>query len=451
MTDSPLKADPLLQLVGLSRRARLAASAEELAFLAVNDSRAFCVYRQAALWFAGSGVKTLSGVVEPESNAPYVQWLNRVCRFLHETHAEAATVDAIQLPAALAEEWADWLPPHGLWLPFAGCADADLSGGLLLAADLPWPEDAVTLLEEWMSAWYHAWSAQAVRSAWSWRRLKQAIAGTPDQPWWKRRSTKTAAALLAATMIPVRLSVLAPGELVSANPAVIRAPVDGVIGQIQVQPNQMVKAGQPLFSFDEAPIAARQEVAAQTLATAHAEYRQYAQQAVSDVKSKAQLALMLGKIEEKRTEADYYKNQLERSRVTAPQDGIVLFDDPSEWIGKPVQTGERIMRIATPGDIEVEAWLPIGDAIPLPDNADVRLYLAASPLSSLPAQIRYIAHDAVPRPDGTYAYRVRARLDGQTDQRIGSKGTAKISGGWVPLIYWIVRRPLSTVRQALGL
>jgi multidrug resistance efflux pump len=252
-------------------------------------------------------------------------------------------------------------------------------------------------------------------------------------------------------MIPVRLSVLAPGELVSANPAVIRAPVDGVIGQIQVQPNQMVKAGQPLFSFDEAPIAARQEVAAQTLATAHAEYRQYAQQAVSDVKSKAQLALMLGKIEEKRTEADYYKNQLERSRVTAPQDGIVLFDDPSEWIGKPVQTGERIMRIATPGDIEVEAWLPIGDAIPLPDNADVRLYLAASPLSSLPAQIRYIAHDAVPRPDGTYAYRVRARLDGQTDQRIGSKGTAKISGGWVPLIYWIVRRPLSTVRQALGL
>ena len=129
----------------------------------------------------------------------------------------------------------------------------------------------------------------------------------------------------------------------------------------------------------------------------------------------------------------------------------MLFDDPSEWIGKPVQTGERIMRIATPGDIEVEAWLPIGDAIPLPDNADVRLYLAASPLSSLPAQIRYIAHDAVPRPDGTYAYRVRARLDGQTDQRIGSKGTAKISGGWVPLIYWIVRRPLSMMRQALGL
>lgn len=456
MVDKTPAADPLLQLVGLSRRARLADSAEELAFLAVNDSRAFSAYRQGALWFVGSGVKALSGVVEPEANAPYAQWLDQVCRFLHDTHGQTAMVTAVQLPAALAGEWADWLPPHGLWLPFAGNnPEHGGCGGLLLAAERPWTEEAATLLEEWMNVWHHAWSARVPPAAWSWPRLKQALLGAfaaqPDLPWWKQRRIRLAGAILAAMLLPVRLSVLAPGELVPANPAVIRAPVDGVVGQFQVQPNQAVKAGQPLFSFDEAAIAARQEVAVQTLATAEAEYRQYAQQAVSDAKSKAQLAAQLGKIEEKRAEADYYKDQFERSRVTAPQDGIALFDDPAEWIGKPVQTGERIMRIAAPDDVEVEAWLPIGDAIPLPDKASVSLYLAASPLSSFSAQVRYVAHDAVPRPDGTYAYRVRARLDGHTGQRVGLKGTAKISGGWVPLIYWMLRRPLATIRQTLGM
>ena len=44
---------------------------------------------------------------------------------------------------------------------------------------------------------------------------------------------------------------------------------------------------------------------------------------------------------------------------------MVLFDSPSEWIGKPVQTGERVMRVADPDAVEIEAWVPVGDAIPL--------------------------------------------------------------------------------------
>jgi len=451
----PLATDALIRLIALSGRARQAGSNAELAFLAVNDSHALCPYRQGALWFAEGGIEALSGVVEPEANAPYVQWLNQVCRFLSEHFPTATAVQAIQLPAALADEWAEWLPPHALWLPFSKRHEPDPGGGLLLAAEQDWPEASIMLLSEWSHVWYHARSARTAPGSWSWRRLKQTgialLAGQPDQPWWKRRRPRLAAALLAVMLCPVRLSVLAPGELVPANPAVIRAPLDGVVGQFQVQPNEVVKAGQALFSFDEAAIAARREVSAQGLATAQTEYRQYAQQAVSDSKAKAQLASQLGKIEEKRAEADYSREQLERSRVSAPQDGIALFDEPGEWIGKPVQTGERIMRIAAPGDVEVEAWLPIGDAIPLPEQAPLSLYLAATPLSSLNARLRYVAHDATPRPDGTYAYRVRARLESTTDLRIGLKGTARLSGGWVPLVYWVLRRPLATIRQAMGI
>ncbi|MGZ7234485.1 hypothetical protein ACXWOU_09525, partial [Streptococcus pyogenes] len=86
-------------------------------------------------------------------------------------------------------------------------------------------------------------------------------------------------------------------------------------------------------------------------ATAEAEYRQTAQQALTDPRAKAQLAVLTGRIEEKRTEVVYGSEQLARARVLAPRDGIALFDDPSEWIGRPVAIGERIMRIAAPGDV----------------------------------------------------------------------------------------------------
>ena len=57
-------------------------------------------------------------------------------------------------------------------------------------------------------------------------------------------------------LFPVRLSVLAPAELVPAHPEVIRAPIDGVIGQFHVQPNQAVKKGQLLFQIDPRPFQA---------------------------------------------------------------------------------------------------------------------------------------------------------------------------------------------------
>jgi multidrug efflux pump subunit AcrA (membrane-fusion protein) len=249
----------------------------------------------------------------------------------------------------------------------------------------------------------------------------------------------------------VRLTVLAPGELVPANPATIRAPLDGVIAEFSVRPNQVVAAGQPLFSFDQAPIGSRLDVAREALSTAQAEYRQNAQMMLNDPRVRTQIAATLGKVAEKQAQADFLEGQSQRSRVLAPQAGIVLFDDPSEWIGRPVQTGERIMQVAAANDVEIEAWVPIGDAIPLADNAPLHLYLAAAPLTPLNSTLRYMSHRATPRPDGSYAYRVRATLDAPAAQRVGLKGTAKLGGERVPLIYWILRRPLASIRQFIAL
>lgn len=454
-------AHPLLTLLALGQRARAALNADELSFLAVNDTYCLVSYRQAFLWWEDGGVRSVSGLVQIEKNAPFVHFINRLAEWLKQQAVGAAPlrVHATDCQDELACEWAEWLPAEGLWLPLPALGKDGCAGGLLLVADSSWEDTHLTLLGEWMAIWQHAWHALHRPAPWSWLRLKSSLTefwhglrqAEADKPWWQRRRQRIALLILAVLCFPVRLSVLAQGELVPANPAMVRAPLDGVIGQIHVRPNQTVKSGDLLFSFDEAPIAARLEVARQTLATAEAEYRQNAQIALTDSKAKGQMALLLGKIAEKRAEAEFLAGQFERSRVLAPQEGVVLFDDPTEWIGRPVKTGERVMRVASPTEVEIEAWIPVADAIPLPEKASVSMYLAASPFSSVAGEVRYVGHDALPRPEGLYAYRLRATLGESTTQRIGSKGSVRISGHWVPLVYWVLRRPLAALRQFIVL
>ncbi|MBN9424834.1 MAG: hypothetical protein J0I91_20525, partial [Candidatus Accumulibacter sp.] len=179
---SPAAGDAEVQALGtllhLARRARHAASAAELGFIAVNETHALSAYRQAVLWLADRGVAALSGVVSPEANAPYVQWLERVCRHLDGLGARAPKVfSGADLPPELAAEWQDWLPARALWLPLADAAPAGDGvaghGALVLARDASWGEVEQGLLAEWGDMLVNAWARQRRPNFVSrWRRLR---------------------------------------------------------------------------------------------------------------------------------------------------------------------------------------------------------------------------------------------------------------------------------------
>lgn len=278
------------------------------------------------------------------------------------------------------------------------------------------------------------------------------VARSEAKAIWADKRRRITWIVVIAMLFPVRLSVLAPAELVPAHPAVIRVPIEGVVDEFFVAPNQQVAEGQPLFKLDLTTLTSRYNVAQQETQVAASEYRQSALQSLTDAKSRSQLVPQEGKAAERKVEADYLKDLIAKAQIKSPRAGIALFDDPSEWIGKPVAAGEKVMVVATEGDVEIEAWVPVGDAIPLPQDAPVSLYLNATPLSPVDGHLRFIGHEALPRPDGTYAYRLRATLNaGETAPHVGLKGTAKISGEFVPLIYWVLRKPLGTVRQFFGI
>lgn len=454
-------------LLQLGSRARDAETLPELGFILANETHQLADYRQAAVWSQADGITTLSGVVSVEANAPYVQWLSRVVAHALLTTGDGLRIvplDASALPEELAREWADWLPAEALLIVMPALRPELPASAVVFARDESWEEAQSGLLLEWARQWQHAEQSLRARSGmtgmwWRWKRqwapfFAEDGPGLGYLPQWMLKTTsgRLFALLLLACFYPVQMTVLAQAEVVSSRPVVLRAPQDGVIDEVLVAPNQTVKKGDALARLETLSLQSRLTVSEQALTTAEAEYRQSAQVAVFDVRGKAQLAMLQGKIREKQAEVQYLRAQLERATLRAVQAGVVILDDPTELLGKPVVTGERILSLSNPQDVELEAWLPASDLINLKLDSDVMLFLNSDPLTPLSAKLRYVAHEASMRPDGSYAYRVKAVLSASGNPpRLGLKGTAKLHGERVPLAYWVARRPLSVVRQTLGL
>jgi multidrug resistance efflux pump len=401
----------------------------ETAFAAVNLAHGLVPYRQAALWSASAGVQALSGAVTVESGSPFVLWLNRL---LHARPQLPAVVTAADFSADLADQWAEWLPVHVLLL----AAGDEV---LLFARDEPFGESEAALLGR--LAELVALSRKAL---------------TPKRLALKLPRGRKAWALGAggalALFFPVTSTVLAPAESVPAHPVLVRAPLDGVIDKVQVRPNDSVAEGQVLFALDATTLTGKLNVARQQHATAEAEYRQAAQAMVFDPKAKAQVAILAGKAEEKAAEARLLEGQLERIQAKAPKAGTAVFDDASDLVGKPVAVGEKVMAVADETDTEVEAWVAVADVGEVRAGGRLTLFLNAAPLSPVRARVRSVAYEASARPDATIAHRVRATLDeGEAKPRLGLKGTARIDGDSVPLVWWLFRKPLATIRQVVGL
>lgn len=435
-------------LLQLEKEARHAETREAAGFVMVNLTRRLVPYRFAVLWLArpgGSGkIAAVSGVPHPEPDAPFMQWLGKMLGKLGTLGGDKATVlSANVVKGWLAKEWPNYAPPYALWLPLKDPGRGTLLGGLWLARETEWPEDDIVLAEQ-LADGYAETLARRVRR------------GAPGRPLGSLRRFWLWGGMLVgamiAGMIPVRLSVLAPAEILPSDPVVVTAPREGVVAGFSVAPNQVVAGGDSLFSLEDTEVHARHEIALKTLAVAEAEYHKAAQAAFGDRDSMAEKIILAARIGKARAEASYAAEMLERSRVTAPRAGIAVFGDVNDWLGRPVRVGERILTIADPAQVEVVVWLPVADAIVVEPGAAVSMFLNIAPLDPLPAVLRTASYEAAPTPDHVIAYRLKATLaPGTPPPRIGLKGTAKVHGRKVPLVWFVLRRPLAALRQVIGL
>ncbi|KAF1072562.1 MAG: hypothetical protein GAK45_00152 [Pseudomonas citronellolis] len=427
------------QFISLQHQARHAGSTEHLAFAMVNEGQALFGFRHAALLIGGK-VRAITGISVVEPNAPFVAAIERASRQLPRPGRaeQPGPVEVAALDEQTRQDLLSLSLPQAYWLPLRN-RDGVVFGGLWLAREQPWGEAEHALLAELGETYAHAWTALQprlplrLRLRWPLRRLALVVGGA-----------------LLLLLIPLRQSTLAPAEVVPRGGRVIAAPLDGVIAQVVVRPNQAVKRGDLLVRFDATTLKAQADVAERALAVAEAELKANTQRAFQDAESAARLDLLAARVEQKRAERDYARELLQRSEVHAEQDGVAVFADAERWTGKPVRTGERLMEIADPSSAELRIELPAAGVMALEPGAEVALFLDNQPLTSVPARLERIGYEAEPVPAGGLAYRLAAGFDG-APPRIGLRGTAKLYGDRVPLGYYLLRRPLTALRQTLGL
>ncbi len=442
----------MVAFADLEERARQAKSVQELIFIITNETYGLLPYRQAVLWELDTGKRTklrlVSGLTKLTDDSPNTIFLKRLGKEIATRLGDDGEYFvSTDFKSKLAQEWAEWMPDYLLCFYIKGPNANDRPRAIVGFA---LENEATELQQEWLirllGSYGYSWGALTGQ------RQKM------SSGWWRNRLLWGAAAVLSllAMFIPVRLSVLAPTEVISFDAIAVSAPMDGVVKEFKVTPSQVVKKGDVLLTLEDTTLKSRRDVAVKQLAVAKADALAAAQRAFASDQSRGELAALNGRVAEREAEITAIDDMLARVEVKAPRDGIAVFGDVNDWQGKPVVTGERIAQLADPKDNGLLIWLPVSDAINFDVGAVVKVYLQVAPLQPLSAKVVQSSYQVSLAPDGVASYRLRARFDGLDESelrqaRVGLKGTAKIYGEKAALGYYLFRRPLATLREISGL
>ena len=443
--------EPLAALLGLEQQLRKSGSLAQLAFTIVSQTQACVPYAQAVLLLGREPDKlrvvAASDVMSVDHTSPYVSWIERLVKGLSANgiSTAASMVEATTADVALQNEWREMAPPWLLRQPLkVDARDGELVGELLLFHDRPWSAAELGVCAHLASTMAHA--VFALRRPEPLMALRQRLKGG-------RTLAIASVCLLLLLVLPVRLSALAPVEVIAQDPVVISAPMDGAVRELRVLPNQVVAKGDVVAVLEDAELSSTLEVARRELLVAIAELRTVQQGGFLDPTQKARLAELEARVKMRQAQLDYAQGRYERATVHAPRDGVVVIGDPNEWKGRPVRVGERILLIARPAQVELQAMLAIKDSIALTEGAQMNVFFDKDPLGSRGATLRHAAYEPQRTPEDILAYRLVARLDesgSQEPPRIGMRGTARVYGEQVSLFFYLFRRPITSLRQWFG-
>ncbi len=424
---------------------RRQASLPELAYFIANETRRLVPYEQLCIlrrpWI-GSGfmVETASGIAVVDRNAPLIRALERT---IGEPQMARRFVIGSQ-SGADAEVFADYPFDSALWQPLfetgneSGTADT-VFAGLLLLRSSPFDDGEATRIGRIAETAAHAWRALAGGRA---RQRRPRLQG------WQKLAA--AAVAVAVALLPIRMSTLAPVEVAADRPHVITAPFPGVITALDVAPNTTVALGQTLVRFEDVKLKNELALAAGRLQVARTRVEQASNTVLGAPEEARDILIARAEYELARAEHDYARDLLARARIAAPRDGLAIYADRREWEGRAVDVGQAIMQVADPTTVVFRIDLPAHAQMALAAGGPVRIWLDSQPFQSIDATLERISYQARQTPEGVLAFLLTARSD-QALPRIGSRGTARVYGERVPLLYYLLKRPISALRQAIGL
>ncbi|SFJ17347.1 HlyD family secretion protein [Phyllobacterium sp. CL33Tsu] len=432
----------LLRVEGEIRACR---SVDELSVLLVNEIRKMTEARIAYFLDIRSGdprIIKVSGASEIDRNAPAIRWLQKELK----THPpplgwEKMSPLTLRSGSAAEEHEARTFPfAQAYWLPLS-YPNVKPASGVLVVGEQPFQEGQIAIGDRIAGTAAHAATV-----------LVHKVPRHKMRPHLRGLFYLLSIAAIATMFYPVPMTALAPMEVVPQDPFVVAAPIDGVIDNIVAAPNSMVKTGDVVVQYVDTVPRNQLRIAEEEVSVAVAKLRQLQQSSFVDESAKRELAQSRAELKLKIAERDFAQDTFEKSQIRAARDGIVVYADRKEWVGKPVVTGQRILEIADVNKVELRANLPVAEVLNLKPGAPVRAFLDGDPLNPLEATVSSTSQQARMVEGQGLVYRIDGQFDsGRPLPRPGVRGTAQLFSDKAPLGYYLFRRPLTWLRQKVGL
>ncbi|MDA0824814.1 MAG: efflux RND transporter periplasmic adaptor subunit [Proteobacteria bacterium] len=209
------------------------------------------------------------------------------------------------------------------------------------------------------------------------------------------------------------------------------APFDGFIDQANARAGEYVKEGQVLAVLDDNDL----QLERSKWLSQRDQYQKELRQTKADG-DKARIGILTAQIEQAEAQLALVEDQLARTEIRAPYDGIVVSGDLSKNLGAPLDKGELLFEVAPLDQYRLAMQVDDRDIRQLKIGQGGDLILSAVPDAEFPFVINLITPVASTEEGRNY-FRVEAELTENSPRlRPGMEGIGKIEIGERKMI-WI--------------
>ena len=435
----------IARLIGLEKKTREAKTQDELNFVVANETRQIIDFVNSFLLLKAPTdkflVKATSDLATVDRTAPLITYVENIVNNSGINLKEIQNLEPDKVSKKLKVKKPKNIPENFLFIPILS-PQKGLQGYLLLSRNEKFIENEIELSRHLSVTYGHAFNTFLTDFSIK-NFFKKYLFGS--------RSWIVILAIIFISIIPIKITSTAPVEVVPKNPILITSPFDGVVKNIVANNNDKVNSGDLLVLLEDTDLLNNYNLAKQSLQVSEKELLRSRQSSFTDNEEKARLAELVAQVELKKAEVESNGEKLKNTKLYASQNGIAIIDQKNEWQGRPVSVGEKIMTVANQDKVEFLVWLPVKDSLIIRENSDVKVFLDINPIKPLEGKLLRASYEPSLSPEEVLSYKIGVSYEGEVPPRIGLRGTAKIYGSKVTLFYYLFRKPITFVRQLIGI
>jgi len=240
-----------------------------------------------------------------------------------------------------------------------------------------------------------------------------------------------AALLLLVAVFPASYRVGARATLEGRVQRALVAGVAGYLAEAHARAGDLVRAGDVLARLDDRDLRLERRQRQSEKAQLEKEYRE-----ALAARDRTEVSILRAQIERAEAKLALVEEQLGRTAVVAPFDGVVLEGDLDQALGSPVELGTVLYELAPLDGYRIVLEVDGRDVADVASGQRGRLALSALPGRTFPLAVERITPVSTTE-DGRHYFRVEATLEEPLDAlRPGMEGVAKIEVGRRRLL-WI--------------